>query len=197
MKKRLGLFIYKVKNSLGFRYVFCGLLFPISFLVVLLYRPPLVLAYHRVYEGNTEVEELQDISISDSCIRRQLRFLSFLGYRFINNPKSIKRGRCVVTFDDGFIETLQVLKADRFLASVPIIHFISGAMALGKYVNWAAQTRHGILRGAEDKSYDLSEKRSLHTVDDFWSFRGNLLKKPADERRNVLSTQRGRTCKKL
>lgn len=182
MKNRLGLLIYKIKNSLGFRYLFCGLLFPINILTILLYRPPLVLAYHRIYNSNTEVEELQDISISDSCIRKQLTLLSVFGYRFINNPKSIKRGRCLVTYDDGFIDTLKVLNSDCFLASVPSIHFISESMASGKYLNWAAQTRHGILRRPESKGYNFSEKGSLHTTDEFWSYRNNLLKKPANER---------------
>jgi hypothetical protein len=108
--------------------------------------------------------------------------LSFFGYRFINDPKSIKRGRCLVTFDDGFIETLQVLKSNRFMASVPSIHFISDSMASGKYLNWAAETRHQILRRPEKKNYDFSQMRSLHTADDFWSYRNKLLKKPANER---------------
>jgi peptidoglycan/xylan/chitin deacetylase (PgdA/CDA1 family) len=79
-------------------------------------RPPLVLAYHGLGHCPRELDP-HNLIVDPAQFRRQVRLLARRGYRFVGLPEFVAQieerrpaqGTCVLTFDDGTLDNLEVV----------------------------------------------------------------------------------------
>lgn len=133
--------LYSLKNSRVLFSLLALIIFPVSVLYLIIFKPNIVLAYHKVCKSLRPSDNLYDISVTKLTIERQTSLLRMLGYTAVKEINSKVRGQYVMTYDDGYISTFESVSSSPLLASMPAIHFLSKEMLESEYNNWAVSIR--------------------------------------------------------
>lgn len=133
--------LYSLKKSRVLFPLLALIIFPVSVLYLIIFKPNIVLAYHKVCKSLRPSDNLYDISVTKLTIERQTSLLNMIGYIAVREINSKVRGQYVMTYDDGYISTFESINSSPLLASMPAIHFLSKEMLEGEYNNWAVSIR--------------------------------------------------------
>lgn len=190
----IGSFLYSLKSNMMVSTVVGLVCWPLSVLVLTIFRPPLTLAYHKIVSTNDVTGDASDICITQELIERQISILRLLGYKFTLSFSEKKRGQCILTFDDGYASTFALIKQSEVLSTVPVLHFLSKAMLEQRYFGWAQTLRNLIKESSHRWEADQSTRAvKAGSIDEvvFWRQRSELLNIPAAKRKDYLQNYFG------